>query len=50
MKNKVDKVDIGKLETAPVDLSKLSNVVKDGIVMMNWLKRLAQLRLLILGI
>ena len=28
MKSKVDKLDIGKLEATPVDLSKLSNVVK----------------------
>ena len=28
MKNKVDKLDIGKLETTPGKLSKLSNVVK----------------------
>ena len=28
LKNKVDKSDIGKLETTPVDLSKLSNVLK----------------------
>ena len=31
-KNKGDKLDIGKLETASVDLSKLSNVVKNDIV------------------
>ena len=29
MKRKVDKLDIGKLETTPVDSSKLSNVVKN---------------------
>ena len=28
LKSKVDKLDIGKLETTPVDLSKLINVVK----------------------
>ena len=28
LKSKVDKLDIRKLETTPVDLSKLSNVVK----------------------
>ena len=32
MKSKVDKLDIGKLETTPVDLSKLSNVVKNDDV------------------
>ena len=28
LKSEVDKLDIGKLETTPVDLSKLINVVK----------------------
>ena len=28
LKSKVNKLDTGKLETTPVDLSKLSNVVK----------------------
>ena len=32
MKSKVDKLDIGKSETTPVDLSKLSNVVKNDDV------------------
>ena len=32
MKSKVDKLEIGKLETTPVDLSKLSNVVKNDVV------------------
>ena len=32
LKSRVDKLDIGKLETAPIDLSKLSNVVKDDVV------------------
>ena len=32
MKSKGDKLDIGKLETTPVDLSKLSNVVKNDVV------------------
>ena len=32
MKNKVDKLDIGKLESTPVDLSKLSNVVRNDVV------------------
>ena len=29
LKSKIDKLDIGKLETTPVDLSKLSDVVKN---------------------
>ena len=32
LKIKVDKLDIGKLETTPDDLSKLSNVVKMVLV------------------
>ena len=32
MKSKVDKLDTGKLETTPVDLSKLSHVVKNDFV------------------
>ena len=32
MKSTVDKLDIGKLETNPVDLGKLSNVVKNDLV------------------
>ena len=32
LKGKVDKSDIGKLETTPVDLSKLSNVLKNDVV------------------
>ena len=32
MKTKVDKLDIDKLVSAPVDLSKLSNVVKNEVV------------------
>ena len=31
LKNEVDKLDIGKLKTVPVDLSKLCNVVKNVI-------------------
>ena len=31
MKSKIDKLDIGKSETNPVDLSKLSNVVKNNV-------------------
>ena len=32
LKAKVDQLDIGKLENTPVDLSKLSNVVKNYVV------------------
>ena len=32
LKNEVDKLDIDKLTTVPVDLSKLSNVVKNDVV------------------
>ena len=32
LKSKVDKLGIGKLETTPVDLSKLSNAVKNDVV------------------
>ena len=32
LKSKVDKFDIGKLKTTPVDLPKLSNVVKNDVV------------------
>ena len=32
LKTEVDKLDIGKLATVPVDLSKLSNVVKNDVV------------------
>ena len=32
LENKVDKLDIGKLENTPVDLRKLSNVVKNDAV------------------
>ena len=32
MKSKVDELDIGKLETTPVDLSKISNVVANYVV------------------
>ena len=31
LKSKVDKLYTGKFETTPVDLGKLSNVVKNGI-------------------
>ena len=32
LKNEVDQLDIGKLTTVPVDLSKLSNAVKNDVV------------------
>ena len=32
LKSEVDKLDVNKLTTVPVDLSKLSNVVKNGVV------------------
>ena len=32
MKSKVDELDVDKLVPAPVDLSKLSNVVKNDVV------------------
>ena len=32
MKSKVDQLDIGKLQTTPVNLSKLSDVLKNDVV------------------
>ena len=32
LKTEVDKLDIGKLNTVPVDLSKLSNEVKNDVI------------------
>ena len=32
LKARIDKVDLGKLKTVPVDLSKLSNVVNNDLV------------------
>ena len=32
LKTKVDKIDVGKLKTVPVDLAKLSNAVKNDVV------------------
>ena len=46
MKSKVDKLGIGKLETTPVDLSKLSDVIKNDVVK----KMYIRLRLKILKI
>ena len=53
MKSKVDKLDIDKLLLVPADLSKLSDdqlkiMLLKRINMMNWLKRLALFKLLIL--
>ena len=31
LKAKVDKIDVGKLKTVPIDLSKLSNVVSNDV-------------------
>ena len=35
LKSEIEKLDIGKLETAPVDLSKLCDVVKNEVVKKN---------------
>ena len=32
LKTEVDKIDAGKLKTVPVDLAKLSNVVKNDVI------------------
>ena len=32
LKAKIDKIDVDKLKTVPVDLSKLSNIVKNEVV------------------
>ena len=32
LKTEADKIDVGKLKTVPVDLTKLSNVVKNNVV------------------
>ena len=32
LKTEVDKIDVDKLKTVPVDLAKLSNVVNNGVV------------------
>ena len=53
MKSKVDKLIVDKLVPVPVDLSKLSDVVKSDAVkkminLMNFLKHLMLFRLLIL--
>ena len=52
LNSKIDKLDIGKFETSPVDLSKLSRKLKKMLLkrlnMMNCLKKLIILILLIL--
>ena len=52
LKSAIDKLDIGKLETTPVDLSKRSDVVKMKLLkrlnIMNCLKNLMLFRLSIL--
>ena len=35
LKTEVDKIDVNKLNTVPVDLAKLSNVVKNNVVKKN---------------
>ena len=35
LKAEVEKIDVGKLKTVPVDLSKLSNVVSNDVVKKN---------------
>ena len=51
MKSKADKSDIGKLETALADLSKLSNVVKNDVAQKTecneLVKKLSAIRLLL---
>ena len=54
LESKIDKLGIGKFETTPVDVSKLSDVVTSKKMMLlkrlniiNWLKESATLRLLI---
>ena len=43
LKAEIDKIDVGKLKTVPVDLSKLSNVVNNEVVkklcMINYLQK-----------
>ena len=41
LKTEVDKIDAGKLTTVPVDLAKLSNVVKNDLVKKNEYNKLA---------
>ena len=50
LKSDVDRLDIDNLETTPVDLSKISNVVKKRVYITNQLKELMSFMLLILVI
>ena len=47
LKANVDKIDVDKLNTVPVDLSKLSSVVNNDVAkkmyMINWLKKYIKL-------
>ena len=40
LKEGVDKIDVGKLEIVPADLSKLNNVVDNDVVKKSVLKKL----------
>ena len=40
LKTEVDKIDVDKLKTVPVDLSKLSNVVRNEVVKRNSVRRI----------
>ena len=40
LKTKVDKIDVDKVKTVPVDLAKLSNVVKNSVVKKTEYKKL----------
>ena len=37
LKTEVDNIDADKLKTFPIDLTKLSNVVKNDVVKKNWI-------------
>ena len=54
LKQELDKLDMGKLETTPVDLSKVGDVVKDNVVKKTQYDELAKkvtlLRLFILTV
>ena len=40
LKSKVNELEIGKLETAPVDLRKLSDTLKNDVVKKTWYNKL----------
>ena len=48
MKSKVGKLDTGKLETIPVDLSKLSNVIWNYVVKKTAYNELVKKKILVL--